>query len=143
MTRLPNWQSALEAHLRASAQVRFAYGAMDCCLFACDAVLAMTGEDLAASFRGKYSTRREASIAIRSYCGSPLVRSLAERIARDRAIPDVDVAHARRGDVVLHGRNLGESLGIVSLDGTEMIAVAQDGLWRLPLCMAKRAWRIG
>jgi hypothetical protein len=35
----------------------FSYGRWDCCLFVCDAIRVMTGIDLAADYRGAYSSR--------------------------------------------------------------------------------------
>ncbi|WP_273689008.1 DUF6950 family protein [Ketogulonicigenium vulgare] len=50
--------AALAAYVGLAAQKPFAYGAHDCALFAAGWVLERTGQDLGASFRGRYSTER-------------------------------------------------------------------------------------
>src|SRR5438309_482850 len=109
MKRLWNWQSALDALLVQHAAERFKYGSWDCCLFACDAIFAMTGTDPAGAFRGRYHTRAQAR---------QLIHPFAERIAaiaRQNDMPEVPVSMAQRGDLVMLQGECGLSLGIVSL----------------------------
>ena len=49
----------LAAHIRRGNDTPFALGSMDCSLWAAEWVRIRTGRDLAASWRGQYSTRRE------------------------------------------------------------------------------------
>jgi hypothetical protein len=56
MTRHPDWMKRLMAFVTARPQPDFAYGRHDCALFAAGAVLAMTGTDFAAPYRGRYTT---------------------------------------------------------------------------------------
>ena len=44
--RLPDWQPRLQALIQARLAAPFAWGEHDCCLFVCDAVQAITGQDL-------------------------------------------------------------------------------------------------
>jgi len=54
--RLPDWQLRLAEFMGSRFAMPFNWGTNDCCLFAADAVLAMTGIDHAASLRGTYTT---------------------------------------------------------------------------------------
>ncbi len=142
LTRLPGWQSALDRFLTAHRETRFQYGVWDCCLFACDAIEVMTGVDVAAQFRGRYHSRTEAQRAIRGYSGEASVRSVAERVTGAYAMPQVDILRARRGDVVLIRRPRDYSLGIVALNGTDVITVTPHGLQRIALSNAICGWRV-
>jgi hypothetical protein len=53
MKRYEDWPQRLVAAIEAARGRPFSWGAMDCCLFAADVVLAMTGVDYAAGFRGR------------------------------------------------------------------------------------------
>jgi len=127
-------------YLRAADTKRFGYGANDCCLFVAGAVLAMTGTDIAAEFRGKYSSRKEALSLALSYAGKRSVRALVEKGLG--ALPVVPVLCAQRGDIALVKRSRDVSLGLVALDGKAILAAGRDGLLRLPLTLGLRAWRV-
>ena len=53
-------RQAADALIAERRLMPFARGTNDCCMFAADAVLAMTGRDLAADWRGTYSDDRGA-----------------------------------------------------------------------------------
>lgn len=141
MKRFGDWPALLDAFVASRLKLPFAWGWNDCCLFACDAVLAMTGEDLAESFRGKYFNARDAKRMLQQ-AGAETVGELADRIAADFGLRCVPPQFAQRGDVVLLHRELGESLGIVSLDGVDIWAPADEGLARIAFGAGQRAWRI-
>ena len=60
LRRLEDWPERLAEAIEAANERPFSWGRHDCCLFACDAVMAMTGVDPAKPFRGKYKTKRGA-----------------------------------------------------------------------------------
>jgi hypothetical protein len=142
LTRLSNWQSSLSGYLMSVASTPFRYGVLDCGLFVADALLVMTGIDAASELRGTYTNRREAFASIKSLCGTASMEAVATYIARSYGIPQLPILCAQRGDPVLlrHGRT--SSLGIVALHGTEILTPYKDGLLRLPLSHATRAWHI-
>ena len=142
LTRLPGWQSALDRFLAAQRETRFQYGVWDCCLFACDAIEVMTGVDVAAQFRGRYQSRTQALRAIRGYSGEASVRAVAERVTEAYAMPQVHILRARRGDVVLIRQPRDYSLGIVALNGTDVITVTPQGLQRIALSNAVCGWQV-
>ncbi len=147
MKRFEDWPTRLDEFIESRRNQPFAWGSNDCCLFACDAVLAMTGEDLAADFRRKYSDARGAIQVLRDFLkgigdDAPLVEALAVRVARIREIKEIAPRFAQRGDVVLFEDAHGETLGLVSLSGDDILAPGESELVRIPISSALRAWRI-
>ncbi|HZP31886.1 MAG TPA: hypothetical protein VFB23_00890 [Candidatus Acidoferrales bacterium] len=147
MKRFEDWPTRLDEFIDSRRNAPFAWGSNDCCLFACDAVLAMTGEDLAADFRGKYSDARGAIHVLRDFLkgigdDAPLIEALAVHIARIREIKEIAPRFAQRGDVVLFEDAHGETLGLVSLAGDDILAPGESELVRIPISSVLRAWRI-
>jgi len=143
LTRLPNWQSALDRFLREHRIDPFRYGSWDCCLFVCDAIQVMTGVDVAAEFRGTYNTRAEALEAIRQVTGRYSVRSVVEHVTEAHSMAKIPVLQAQRGDIVLVRRSRRDcSLGIIALNGTETLVVTTDGIKMIALDLAIAAWRV-
>jgi hypothetical protein len=142
LVRKPDWQSRLQQFLAQSIATPFSYGTRDCCLFVADAVRTMTDTDIAAEFRGKYHSRSEALALCKQYSGSRSVRSLIVMAFCEQDLPEVPVALAQRGDIVLVRRTADRSLGIIGLNGKEIIAVSAEGHVRLRLTLASRAWRV-
>ncbi len=97
----------------------FAWGVNDCCLFAADWVLAATGRDLAAEYRGQYATALGALRFVESAGG---VEGLVQRAGGRR----IDAKLARRGDVI--ARDVGEGTGLGVCIGALAAFVAEDGL---------------
>lgn len=143
LTRRPDWQTRLANYLAAQQRTPFRYGVLDCCLFACGGVQAMTDVDLAVNFRGTYTTRKTAMDAIRAYCGRGSVEALAVAMAAEHGIEEIAANYASRGDVVSLGVGMRATLGLIAMHGTEIIAPHTRGLVRVPRHLAVRAWRIG
>lgn len=146
LCRKPDWAMRLDRFLLDHAHAPFAYGRFDCCLFVADAVLAMTGTDLAEPFRGLYRTRKTAFQAVEIYCGERSVRTLIERAAFEHGMPAIPVALAQRGDLLLLKRPKGYSLALLALNGRDALVMRRIGIWRLPLAeigsQAYSAWRV-
>jgi hypothetical protein len=161
MKRADAWPELLDAFIESRKLHAFAWGEHDCCLFAADAVLAMTGVDLAADFRGKYHDAKgalemldgAAQVPGEGSLGNKLsggVEGLAERIALLHEIKEVSVAYAQRGDVVFisgagaetHDQKVPSALGIVGLAGDDFWTPGEFTLLHLRLDIAARAWRI-
>lgn len=137
MERFHDWPERLAAHIASAREAQFRWGSFDCALFAAGAVHAMTGVDLAADFRGKYSDEVQA-------------RSLFAA-ALDHAsgmLPPIELGFARRGDLVLvkNGSVLSgvsePGLAIVGLDGRRALAAAERGLVYISRANWIRAWRV-
>ena len=141
LTRLEHWPSALSDYLLRTEGVRFRYGVQDCGLFVAGAIHAMTGVDVVANLRG-YDNRKEAFKRIAALCGHPTMEAVSVHLAALYGIPEVPVLCAQRGDAVMLRSGRRSSLGIVAMHGTEILTPYRDGLLRLPLSHARRAWHI-
>jgi hypothetical protein len=143
--RKQNWQTLLHAFLEARKRAPFAWGSNDCALFAADAVHAMTGVDLGADFRGKYSTQAEAEALMKTTCGTADALALAVYLcaaAQFRPWPHVNFA--QRGDViVLKNPDGSHSLGVVGLNGVHALFVTEGGLRRMRTIDCVAAWKVG
>lgn len=140
MTHDPMHTQVDEARVRFDALIAqrqrapFAWGQHDCCLFAADAVLALTGSDPAAAWRGAYSDAAGAARLLAELGG---VRAIAAAHGRE-----IRPLAARLGDV-----------GVLEHDGRDLLAVcagdvwlapaAGQGLTAAPLDAALAAWRVG
>ena len=138
MKRLDDWPTLLDAFFAERWERPFVWGENDCCLFAADAVLAMTGVDLARNFRGRYDDARG---AIEAMHGMP-VGEIADYLTRSYGCREEAPLFAQRGDVALLGKRGREVLGVVCLDGMEVLAPGVDCLARAPIADVIRAWRI-
>lgn len=134
MTRFPDWQGRLSWFFTQNRNRPFEYGTWDCCLFAADAIKAMTGTDIAAEFRGRYANRTEAYALIGS------VGSVAPKVAKQYGMPQVPISYARRGDMALIERARDYSLGIISLNGKEIAILRARGIVTIPLSLGFIAW---
>jgi hypothetical protein len=143
LTRRDDWASRLMATVEAERSRPFVWGTADCCLFVADCILAMTGVDPAAAFRGFYHSAHGARRCLKNYCGGGL-EALAEQIAAEQRLPEILPTMAQRGDAVLleayerppEYRALGICLG------ASIAAQGPQGLSLEPMSRALRAWRI-
>lgn len=129
LRRLADWSDRLTAHLARCAGRRYQLGDFDCCLFVADAVEAMTGQDIAARFRG-YTTKRGGLLAIRS-AGFRSVRGVVAQHF-EAVAPEFVGA----GDLVFFGGVPGVCQGrlayVVSLGGLGVRPlVGADGAFRI------------
>lgn len=134
MTRLEYWPQIL-ADFIAAADRPFCWGTWDCGLLAADCVQAMTGVDIAAEFRGRYTTARGARRVMR---GS--MAEMMARVSHTYGMPEIRPAMAQRGDMVMVDTPLGDALGICV--GARVACAGPDGLAMLPLSAARCAWRV-
>jgi len=142
MIRFNDWPERLQEVVAEAQDKRFEWGSHDCALFAMNVVFALTGEDLAISFRGKYRTARGAAGQMIRFAGGG-VEEMADKMAEMHDIKETPVAFARRGDVVLIDiESVGPALGIVLGQDATFVSLA-SGLTRRPLLECRRAWRIG
>jgi len=132
MTRYDDWVTRFNEFIKGRYGVPFSWGSQDCCVFAADGVLAITGHDFAQPYRG-YSTADEAAELLVEVGGC---ESLASRCLGD----PVRWTMAGRGDVVLHQVDGRESLGLCA--GAVFVAPGVDGLIQFPMSNALKAWRV-
>jgi hypothetical protein len=132
--RLPDWPERLAALVEARRHAPFAWGSNDCLLFAADAVLACTGVDPAAAWRGRYGSEAEGEVLMG---GTPWYRWVLDwQDARGAwACPP---AYAQRGDTALIEMGNDHLLGVVL--GDQVAAPTLAGLGFVPLAAARRIW---
>ena len=104
-TRLPDWEMRLSNFMQANERRAFEWGQWDCILFACAAAEAITGEDRAAQYRGRYSDNEGARAALRELGKGTLLRTVDSQFARK------PVGNAQRGDLVWRDGCVGVCLG--------------------------------
>ncbi|MBN8291020.1 hypothetical protein JI664_03490 [Rhodobacter sp. NTK016B] len=129
MHKTPGWQNRLVAYLAAAGRERFVPGQHDCALFASGALAAMTGVDLAAPYRGRYTTER-GGIRILRKDGYHDHVALAAAHLRTRA----DGERARPGDLAVIPTETGPALGVVQ--GAAVYVLTPDRLALVPLAQA-------
>ncbi|MCH8196464.1 MAG: hypothetical protein IH904_00135 [Proteobacteria bacterium] len=138
--RFEDWPARLGDALAAAAGTPFEFGKHDCCLAVCDVILAITGTDLAADYRG-YEGEAEALAVLRKHRG---VVGIMEATAARHAIPEVPPGLAQRGDMVIIDKDGDKALAIVDMTGSRVAAAARAGGWApRPVSCIERAWRIG
>lgn len=130
--RLPDWQPRLAALVSQRLRQPLQWGAHDCTMWAADAVLAVTGVDMAAAVRGTYSTEAEAELRLLQAGG------LVELCHRHLG-PVVRTALAQPGDIGLS--SVGGTRALVVCGGAHFLAVGARGLVPVPPDDVVRVWR--
>jgi hypothetical protein len=135
MTRIEKWDFALRKFLHERKSLPFVWGQNDCALFAADAVLALTGFDPAAQWRG-YQSEEEAKALIRA------VGSMEALFTQGMGKPPhQNWRMAARGDVALINLKGTLSGAVVDTTGRFLMAVQlSGGLKPVPLEWAKKIW---
>lgn len=136
--RKKDWEARLEFHVTACVHRLFRYGYFDCCTFAADAILEMTGVDVMNRLRN-YKGAKAAKELLLSLGG---MEKALEMIAAENRMTEVAVLKAQRGDMILI-RGKRPAVGILSMDGTWVVVPSTRGIYRIPLGMCARAWRVG
>lgn len=134
LVRLPDWHLRFDDLVFSRLRAPFCWGSNDCVLFAADCVLAITGVDLAADFRGLGA--RDAMRLVRQRGGMLKLVPAALR-------PLLHVAGASEGDIAMlpadhRGRM---ALTVCTMGG--VVAPSRDGLLIAPRECATHAWRVG
>lgn len=139
--RKPDWPTRLHGFLESRRRTPFAWGTNDCCLFVADGVLAMTGVDIAASFRGKYHDETSCTALLAGMGYASISAMLAPELASWQLAP-IRPSFAQRGDIVAYDMEGEPALALVSLDGGYARGVGERGLSVLPTLQAVKAWRV-
>ncbi len=141
VNRFKDWELRLTRFMASASQMRFKWGAHDCCLFAADGVKAITGVDPALPFRGTYTGSRGAHKIVNQY-GGGTVGELVAKVLEDGGFSEIDPLRAMAGDVVLvTGTAVGPAVGICV--GSRVVVPRRGlGLERFELITGLRAWRI-
>lgn len=135
MLRLIDWEDRLNELIGERMTAPFEWGLHDCALWGADAVLAQTGEDHGAAFRGKYDDAEGAAAALREFGAGTIVRTY------NAALPKRELALLRRGDIAMIGEGIKGSVGVVI--GGDGLFTDTDGLMRVPRALWTRGWAVG
>lgn len=138
MTRLPDWPARLHAFVDSVKLRVFEWQAHDCFLgWAADAVLAVTGEDIGAAYRGRYKSAVGAARVMRN----DGFEKLADLVASH--LPEIHISEASLGDIaaIPDDSPFGFTLGIVN--GEVILVLRETGMGVVPLFDATRAFRVG
>lgn len=136
MERLSDWRARLNETIEASRRTPFVWGQSDCAIFAADAIRAVTGEDIAAGYRGTYSDAAGALQALQDAGFADLAEMAVAYL------PEVEPIMAQAGDIVaLPSPETGWTLGVVI--GERVIGRDLAGLVTIDRSAAQRAFRVG
>jgi hypothetical protein len=142
--RRQDWPTVLAQMVYNARCEPFVWGTHDCALWSADVIqaISLNNVDLAASYRGRYSTAAGAAAVIAAATGGGDLEDLLVMVATQNNFTEVAPTQAQRGDLVLATTADGPAAGIVGPDGAEAIFVAPSGLTFLSLGELSRAWRI-
>lgn len=138
MKRLDDWRARLSDELDAQRRAPFVWGSHDCAIgFACRVVEAITGEDLAEPYRGKYDSPLGALRILRDSGALTLGDFVAMHL------PEIKPAFANIGDLCLVPATgpIGQGLGMVDASG--LVVMTEAGHGRLPRSKMIRAFSVG
>jgi hypothetical protein len=134
MIRRSDWDIRLSSYLAERMNdALFIWGQSDCALYVADGILEMTGEDIAAPFRGQYATAAGSVKALRRY-GAGTLQATFDSLLSVRPI-----AFARRGDVVMHDGAVGFCVGAEA----RFMRAEGKGLEPIPRALWQAAWSVG
>lgn len=132
--RLPDWQIKFAEVTSQVVSKRFKWGEHDCCLWAADCTLALTGIDFAAEWRGLYSDEQGA-YALISQGGS-----LTKMVSNVLGLEPINPNYANVGDVCLVFTGGKEALGICN--GASVLIPSRTCMAHLPMSSVKKIWKI-
>lgn len=135
ITKLPDWKTRLSRYMLAVMHKPFAYGEHDCALLWAGAIEAMTGQDLAAEWRGRYTTRLGGLRHLRKAGHDDhiaLVEALFQKMQNPR--------FAQVGDLAVINTDDGMGSGVIT--GPFIAALGEAGMQMLPMTQAKRVYRV-
>ncbi len=147
MRRREDWEARLAAEIEHADSLPFRWGVSDCCLFAANCVVEMTGADPATGLRWAYMNKKGAAKAAALLIGHRprrgLAREVAEWFAAKFQTPEIRPALAQRGDMCLVTEGFEQpTLGIIDTTGRRVACKGADGIVLMPLSAVERAWRI-
>jgi hypothetical protein len=133
LPRVENWERLLAAAIDTARARPFIWGLHDCPTFAFETRMILTGgEDIAALWRGRYTTALGGERVMRRLGWDSLEEMGRALLGETRPA----ILLAGRGDIVLADSGLG--FGICT--GASAVGMAQEGLVTVPLTSCRLAW---
>jgi hypothetical protein len=146
LQRIDGWERLLGLFIADHVESELVWGKNDCCLFACNSILTITGTDTATDFRNKYSTKDKAYKLLKEFAGNGLLETV-EKLTKEFSMQEwPSPMFAQRGDLVYSEvetclGGIRGTLGIVGMNGSIAIP-GKDRLEFLPISKGARAWRV-
>ena len=135
MARVDHWERLLASAIDTARVRLFVWGVHDCPTFAFETRMILTGgEDIAALWRGRYTTALGGARVMRRLGWASLEEMGSSLLGEPRQA----VLLAQRGDIVLADTGLG--FGICN--GASTVGMAPEGLVTVPLTSCRLAWPI-
>ena len=131
--RVDGWEGRLAAEVEAARSRPFVWGQHDCAIWAFDVRRALTGEDAAAAWRGRYRCALGARRVLRRVLGA---RDHAGAATGILGAPLASPLLAQRGDIVLAGDAFGVCVG------ADAAFLAPGGLTLRRITEIEMAWRV-
>jgi len=131
--RVTDWEDRFNDVFEKYQTLPFAYGTADCFTFPADVILAITGQDILAPYRG-YSSKAEAAKLIVTLGGKHQGDAFAVHF------PDVHPFFARRGDVGYMDYDGGVATGVFTHQG--FTCKSEEGLISVSPERVRKAWKI-
>ena len=133
--KLDHWERLLVAAITTAGSKPFVWGLHDCPTFAFETRMMLTGgEDVAALWRGRYTTALGGARVMRRLGWSSLEEMGHALLGEPRA----SVLSAQRGDILLADTGLG--FGICTR--ASAVGMAPQGLVNVPLTACQCAWPV-
>ena len=138
MKRLDDWRARLAVEMDRQRREPFKWGRHDCVIgFGAAIVQALTGEDLARGYRGKYRTPEKAAEII----AESGAETLGDFIAG--FLPEIHPAFAQVGDIGVVEADGVIGQAVCMFDASGLVVLTEDGHGRRPRGDAIRAFRVG
>ena len=131
MTRVLNHLNNLNKVFDDNRHRPHVFGDWDCCILAADVALAVTGIDHFEVFRGQYQDLLTGLKLLRSNGEGTILKTVTKKLG----LP-IPIAHAWRGDIVYHRRNLGACAGQVAL------FITDNGLQPMPMARVEKVFGV-
>lgn len=134
--RFANWEERLNAVIEHHQASPFRWGKADCCLFAADCMMEMTGIDWAEDVRGTYSNAEEAKFVLEEMYDITSVSDIPDAMGFE----EIPLTMAMRGDLVAYESEYGPALGICY--GRVGLFKSRRGLQAVPMSNVMKAWKV-
>lgn len=135
LQRLPDWRARLAAWIGSVNGLVIVPGRHDCCLFGAGAVHAQTGVDLAAPWRGRYTTFAGGRRMLRKAGWDDHIALFAHHL------PEVAPLLAGEGDIAVVQTEDGPAVGVVQGAGVYVLT-ASGTLGLTSLTSVQRAFKV-
>ncbi|MDS9468597.1 hypothetical protein RGQ15_13590 [Paracoccus sp. MBLB3053] len=139
LSRLPNWRARLAAEMDRQRRDPFAWGSHDCALgLAAGAIEAITGNDMAAEWRGRYTTPLGALRVLRKAGHASFTDFVAAHLPEHDHPDQADI-----GDIGLVESDGPVGVALCIVDASGVIVMTETGHGRRPRSDMTRAFKVG